>query len=497
MSLKRVAKTLAALSGGQGINLINNLLLPPIFLRHYSVAVYGEWLTLSAAVAYLVTLNFGLQTYANNQVAICYHQGDLEEAHTLQATALAILLAIVTVAALATSLVFILPVNQWLGMKSSHSTVSLTLYLLGLQMLGKIIFGFLSGTFLVVGAAHRGQQWNNALQLATTLATALQAMFSASFPSIAAQQLVMAAVFTLLVLFDLRTKAAPVFPRLRYVKLKRFGDVAGPSGYFGMLLCATFLSYQLPVMLIQRILGPTTVVVFSLTRTIFSMARSSLVILSQAIGPEINQLYGQRNWQRLLTLYEKSERVVFAAVPLATIGTLLATPLLLAAWLHKPGLYSPGICVVMGLISGILGIKEHKFQFQYSSNEHISLARMTFWSYLAMEAISFFGLHRFGIMGFLIPWLATEIYQTLSILKLNLKLFGHIAALDFSPVYKLFALMGVAIVPGTWFAFTAPQRSLLHTSLIALASCIVLAAVSYRLFGLNDIKQDILYRFKT
>ena len=99
-----------------------------------------------------------------------------DRAHTLQATALAILLAIVTVAALATSLVFILPVNQWLGMKSSHSTVSLTLYLLGLQMLGKIIFGFLSGTFLVVGAAHRGQQWNNALQLATTLATALQAL---------------------------------------------------------------------------------------------------------------------------------------------------------------------------------------------------------------------------------------------------------------------------------------------------------------------------------
>jgi O-antigen/teichoic acid export membrane protein len=496
MSLKRVAKTLAALSGGQGVNLINSLLLPPIFLHHYSVAGYGEWLTLSAAVGYLGTLNFGLQTYANNQVAICYHQGDMEEAHTLQATALAALLAIVAAAAMLTMLVFFLPVNLWLGMKSSHSTVSLTLFFLGLQVLGRIIFGFLAGTFLVVGAAHRGQQWSNAVQLATTLATALQAMFSASFPSIAAQQMITMAAFTLLVLIDLRIKAASIFPQFRYINLKRVGDVAGPSGYFGMLFCANFLVYQLPVMLIQRILGPATVVVFSLARTIYSMARASLAILSQAIGPEINQLYGQRNWQRLLKLYEQSERVVFAVVPIATLGTLLATPMLIAVWLHKPALYDPGICIVLGLISGILGIKEHKYQFQTSSNEHAALARMTFWSYVVMEAVSVAGLYRFGIMGFLIPWLATEIYQTLCILQLNRKLFAPVSSLDFSPVYKLLVMMGVAIIPGAWIAYTAPQRSLLHTSLIALVSCILLAAVSYRLFGLNEIRKDIAYRFK-
>jgi hypothetical protein len=57
-------------------------------------------------------------------------------------------------------------------------------------------------------------------------------------------------------------------------------------------------------------------------------------------------------------------------------------------------------------------------------------------------------------------------------------------------------MMGVAIIPGAWIAYTAPQRSLLHTSLIALVSCILLAAVSYRLFGLNEIRKDIAYRFK-
>ena len=75
MSLRRIAKTGSALMSSQGISLIAQLLLPPIFLRNYGIAAYGEWLTLTAAVVYLSTLNFGLPTFANNQVAIFHNSG--------------------------------------------------------------------------------------------------------------------------------------------------------------------------------------------------------------------------------------------------------------------------------------------------------------------------------------------------------------------------------------------------------------------------------------
>ncbi|MGA9671666.1 MAG: lipopolysaccharide biosynthesis protein [Terracidiphilus sp.] len=495
MSLKRVAKTLAASFSGQGLNVLAQLLLPPIFLRHYSVSGYGEWLTLSATVGYLGTLNFGLQTYANNQVAICYHRGDLDEARTIQATALVLLLGVVGATALITAVVFLVPINQWLGLKASHMVVSTTIYLLGLQVLLKMIYGFLVGTFLVVGISYRGQHWNNAQMLVTTLATAAQATCNASFSWIAAQQLITTLTFSLIVLIDLRIKAAPVFPRLRHLDPKRFGAVLEPSGYFGMLFCANFLVYQLPVILMQRILGPTAVVVFSLTRTIYSMARQGLAILSQAIGPEINELYAQRNWSRLFRLYELSERVVFALTPIATIGTMLATPVLMTVWLHKPSLYDPAVCIVMGLISGIMGVKEHKYIFQTSSNEHPELARLTFWSYLVMVVLAVPAVRWFGILGFSATWFATEIYQTLSILRLNLRLFSGTALLDFSPVYKLFALMIAATLLGSWFAFAAPHRTWLQELLTALTFAIVLAAISYPLFGLSEVRRDLRVRF--
>jgi O-antigen/teichoic acid export membrane protein len=496
MGLKRVAKTLSAAFSGQGLNVLSQLLIPPIFLRHYGIAMYGEWLTLSATVSYLGSLNFGMQTYANNQVAICYNRGEMEEAHTLQATALAILLGIVGGAALLTAVVFLVPINQWLGLKASHAVVSATIYLLGLQVLAKIIYGFLTGTFLVVGISYRGAHWNNAQSLIATLATAMQVMFNASFSWIAAQQLITTVVFSLIVLIDLRIKAAAIFPKLRYLDRKRAGGVLKSSGYFGMFFCANFFVYQAPVILMQRILGPTAVVVFTLTRTIYSMARQGLSILSQALGPEINQLYGQRSWTRLFRLYELSERVVFALIPVASIGTLLATPLLMTVWLHKPSLYNPAVCIIMGLIAGIMGIKDHKWNFQIFSNEHSDLARMTLWSYTAMVALAVPMIHMFGVLGFLILWLVTEVYQTAVILRLNRRLFSGTAALDFSPAYKLFGLMVAATLPASWFAFAAPHRTLLQGSLIALAFVIALTGVSYLLFGLNEVRREMQARFR-
>jgi O-antigen/teichoic acid export membrane protein len=488
MSLRRIAKSGGSLLGGQGVTVISQLLLPPIFLHQYGIATYGEWLTLSAAVGYLGTLNFGLQTFANNQVAICYSRGELEEAKTLQATAMLVLLLIVFGAASLTLLVFLLPVDQWLGLKISRVIATATLYLLGLQILLRMLFGFLVGTFLVIGVSYRGANWSNAASLTSTLATALMALEHGSFVWIAVQQLLWLVLFCGIVLIDLRKKAPVVFPKLRYARPGRITEILKPSGYFGMLFWSNFLVYQLPVILMQRILGPSSVVVFSITRTIYSMSRQALTSMTQALGQEITELYGKHAWARLFRLYELSERVIFALIPVVTMGTLLATPLLITVWLHKTSLYDPYTCIIMALISGAMGIKEHKSQFQTSTNQHSVLARMMFWSYLVMVALAVPGIRFFGSMGFLVPWLITEVVQVIFIVRLNQRLFATVLPLEFTPLYKLFAFMGVATLPGAWFAIHATETPLLRTAMTALIFVVILGSISYPLFELNEVK---------
>src|SRR6266700_898666 len=188
----------------QGVSIITQLVLPPMFLRSYGVSMYGEWLTLSATVSDLATLNFGLQTYANNQVAIHYNRGETEQAQVVQYTTLLLLLVIVTSAARITFVVFFLPLNAWLGLRTVRFTVSANIYLMGLQILGRMLFGFMAGTYLVVGVAYRGGYWNNILTLASSAATAVLAFEHASFTWIAAQQAITLAIFCVFILIHLR-----------------------------------------------------------------------------------------------------------------------------------------------------------------------------------------------------------------------------------------------------------------------------------------------------
>ena len=471
----------------QGVNVITQLVLPPIFLRKYGVSVYGEWLTLSATVTYLATVNFGLQTFANNQVAIHYNRGEVEEAHVVQSTSLLLLLLIIASAALLTSVVFFLPINHWLGLKTDAMTVSATIYLLGLQILGRMLFGFLAGIYLVVGLAHRGGHWNNVLALATSAATAVMAFRHASFTWIAAQQAVLPLLLGIFMLIHLRFTAPAIFPRLHYARPRRFGQYLKPSSYFGLLFTSNFLVYQVPILIMQRILGPATVVVFSLTRTIFSMSRTVLNSLTQALGPEITELYGKQSWPRLFRLYELSERVVFALVPAVSLGTFVATPLLMAVWLHKPGLYNPYVCLLMAVISGVMGIKEHKLHFQTSSNQHTILARLMFSTYIVMTALAVPAIYFAGILGFLGLWFAAEVFQVLAILRLNKRLFAGIARLDFLPVYKLFALMGAATILSAVLASSSRLKSLPVTALTTVVFVAVLLAISYPIFGLSEV----------
>ena len=91
-------------------------------------------------------------------------------------------------------------------------------------------------------------------------------------------------------------------------------------------------------------------------------------------------------------------------------------------------------------------------------------------------------------MGFLVPWFITEVVQVLFILRFNLRLFVSTTELDFLPVYKLFALMGLAVLLGSWFAIHAQQKSLLQASVTAMVFVMVLALISYPLFHVGDVR---------
>ena len=144
---------------------------------------------------------------------------------------------------------------------------------------------------------------------------------------------------------------------------------------------------------------------FALVRVVFQMSRQLLSMASSVFAQDITLMVGRKDFAQLRKLYDLSERFVLFLIPVISIGSLLMCPFLFTIWLHKRTIYQPELCILMALVSAVLGLKEHKTQFQSSSNEHEALSTFILIGYSVMLLVSIPVMHRFGISGFIVTWL--------------------------------------------------------------------------------------------
>lgn len=499
MSLGRIGKLFAAQNAGQLVTVFTQLLLPPAFLHAYGVGLYGQWLALSAAITYLSTFNYGLQTYTNMQTTIHYNRGELQEAREVQSAGLRILLAAFLLINAALLVIFLLPLDSLLHLTISQQQAQWTLYILGCQVMAGMVFGFFNGSYMVIGQAHRGTNFANLNQLLIMLTQVVLVMRHSSFPLIAGAQLAFTLVGSVLLIFDFSRKAPDIRPTLKYWKKGSLGQMLKPSAQYALLYSSNVLAYQLPTLLMQRILGPAAVVVYSVTRTVYSMSRRLLYMVTNSIGPEITLTFGQRDWKKLYKLYEFSERIILLMTPPITFGAMLATPLLLQIWLHKGNLFDPTVCLLLGITVSVLSIKEHKYQFQFSSNQVQAISYMSITAYGLQLLVAVPVMLRFGLVGFLVTWCVNEIIQLFYLLHLNAKLFGSEAKVDRIPVYQLFGFLAIGTLLLAWPLYHIAAYTYVVQAVISIAVTVVTAAASYWLFRVDEVRsflwQKIAGRF--
>jgi O-antigen/teichoic acid export membrane protein len=360
-------------------------------------------------------------------------------------------------------------------------------YVLATTVLSNILFGFFSGQFMVLGRAHIGQYWSN-LKNASMILFAIPVLWvHGSFLAIALAQV--AAVLICLVgeLITLFRIGRDIFPTLRYWDGATVGAILRPSGYFALITASNFLAYQVPVLILERGAGPVDVAIFATTRTIFSMTRNVVNAFTQAVGPEVTMLFAKQDWPRLARLYDYSERAVFALIPIANIGTLFLCPLLARIWLHKPQMFVPNVYIICAAVSIVMSAKEHKVQFQYSTNTHRELARFMFGTYLVLGVAWYLLVPRFGITGVLWAWFTAELLQVLYIMRLNSRFFAHYEAVDVKYPIRL-TVLSLAFLAGTLVIL--PRTALLALPLqvvIAVGIGLVLLGLDVPLFGLVPV----------
>jgi len=493
--LHRILKMLGALFTGMGLIVFNQLLLPPAFLHFYGVNRYGEWLVLSGTLSYLSTLNFGVSTYASNELTMLHKRGEMVRYRELQGSTLALCLGMISFGVLLSALVFVIPIARLLHLSTmSPNEVALTAFFLGLQIMVSIVAGYYNSLFMVIEQSHRGLTWINVTSFGATLTVVGLAAFRVRYSTIAIGQFLAILLLTASLIYDLKRRMGDLPLGLQGANWKTAKSTLVPSGMFGMIFAQQFLIFQAPLIMLQWIVGPTVVVLFSTSRTILSTARQSLSKITSAIAPEITFSYANQNMKRLLNIFHYSEKVVFAGIPVANLGAYLFAPVLLQIWLRRPSLFDIYTYALMALISGAMSMRDHKQFFQYSTNTHKRLAIIVFFGNLLMIAISIPLTIKLGLNGFLYTWLLSELGQMALIYFENKKLFNNDPSISMVPVLKLGAVMAVSLpICAAMLAF-ARHRSLVTVAIVAVAGTLGLALESYLVFGLKDVWDQLRER---
>jgi O-antigen/teichoic acid export membrane protein len=288
----RLLKSAVALSAGQLLNILGNLLLVPLFLSRWSTGQYGEWMALSAVVAYFGVTDLGMNSAAGNAMTAAYARGDIERYRFLQGSAMAFYVGMALVMSISLGcLIVLVPIPAWIGVRQIPLwTASWVVWVLAARILWQMPAAQVGTIYRSTGNLAATQWFGNLQALGLLVATVAVLLFHGGVLQLALWGSAPLLVVTLGAWRALRRSHPQLLPRLSAARIAGIRELMGPSLMFGLIMISVALTVQGPVLLVSAALGGTSVALLVITRTLASVMRQITGMLNTALWPELTRL---------------------------------------------------------------------------------------------------------------------------------------------------------------------------------------------------------------
>lgn len=290
--LKRLLRSISSIFAGQFLNIVGNLLLVPLFLSRWSSGLYGEWLALSAVVAYLGVTDLGMNSAAANAITAAYARGDLGRYRYLQGSAMAFYVGMAfSVSLLFGFLTALLPIPACIGIRHIPPTVAAGVaWLLAARILWQMPAAQLWNIYRTTGNLAATQWFWNLQFLGVLAVTATVLLFQGGVLHLALWGAVPMIAVTAGTWFSLRRSHPELLPKLSEARIAGLRELLSPSLLFGLIMLSMALTLQGPVLLMSKALGGTAVALLVTTRTLANVVRQMVAPVQVALWPELTRL---------------------------------------------------------------------------------------------------------------------------------------------------------------------------------------------------------------
>lgn len=428
-TFKKIFKASGASAFGQIINIVNQLILVPVYLKFWGPGLYGEWLILSAAPSVIAMAgDLGFGTVAANEMNLCVAKNNrLGALKAFQNTWIVITSFSILFFAIVFGLVSFLPISDYLNIRDIpeyDSKVILLLFIVNILVIQQN--GLLLGALRSEGNYVIGMTIGNFGRIAELSLIILALAFFHASP-----------IHVVFITLSVSITASVVY---RSVLFKRSRWIHYGVTHFSssmikeqLPLAFSFLSFPITqafsiqgaVIIVGSILGPGAVVIFSTTRTFMNVIKQVVSTINASIWPELTTAYGQENYEKFRKIFITSVQVLAVTLISFNVFVLIFGKPLFLFWTKNRIAVSDTFFYSFAIITSISAVWNLFGIVQGATNKAKKYAFYNLVS-ISILIISVIVLSKiFGMNGILIAMLLSECFMLLFVIKDTLSILKY------------------------------------------------------------------------
>ncbi len=409
--MKALIKNFLAGSFGKFATIFHRIFSVSLLLRSFTAEQYGIWVLLSSLPSWLSLANMGFGTVTGNAVTMAVARDDWITARKHYSNAIILVTTVVgSGLALVSLILTFCPANFFSSYRISENEVKWTLFFLSANVLVSFYCEIFGGRLRAAGKAYVVMSVNGFRPILEVAAIFLALTFLPSFALMAAGSFLVA-LLHIGVLFVLGSRALPALgfnfsllnsTTIREIWQKGFAFTAFPLG--------NALLFQGNILVVQWLLGPAFVALFSTARTLVRSVNQCMELLNQVVWPELTILLGSGQFSRAARLHRLSVSVSLLSA-LAVVGLLILWGrTLFAHWTDSILTLSPSLLLVFLIPIPFNALWFTSSVVHAACNEHEGLAKLYLAACLCSVVLGIVGILFFGIYGAALSSVVADIW---------------------------------------------------------------------------------------